>query len=84
MALFDLRLAVAGEVPEIPNLLGRHEAGAHKTVLNQLADPLGVFDVGLPAGDVLEVPSVEKPQLEVVLQQVIDWLPVDACSLHTH
>src|SRR5215216_7248706 len=46
-ALFDLRLAVAGEVPELSDLFRRNEAGAHQPVLHQLADPLGVLDVGL-------------------------------------
>jgi hypothetical protein len=65
-ALLDLRLAVAGEVPKLPDLFRRHKAGAHQPVLHKLADPLSVLDVGLPAGDVLEVPGVKKPQLEVV------------------
>jgi hypothetical protein len=30
------------------------------------------------------VAGVEKPQLEVVLQHIVDRLPVDACGLHTH
>ena len=64
-------------VPKLPNLLGRHEAWAYKTMLYQLADPLSDLNVGLPTGDVLEMPGVEKPALEVALQQVVDWLPVD-------
>jgi hypothetical protein len=53
-------------------------------VLHKLADPLGILYVGLPTGDVLEVPGVEKPQLEVVLQQVVDRLPVDPGGFHAH
>ncbi len=83
-ALLYLRLAVAGEVPKLPDLLGRHEAGAYKTMLYQLADPLGVLYVGLPTGDVLEVPGVKKPQLKVVLQQIVDGLPVDPGGFHAH
>jgi hypothetical protein len=30
------------------------------------------------------VAGVEKPQLEVVLQQVVDRLPVDPCCFHAH
>src|SRR5215204_4550309 len=52
-ALLDLRLAVAGEVPKLPDLFGWHEAGAHQPVLHKLADPLSVLEVGLPTGDVL-------------------------------
>ena len=60
-ALLNLRLTVAGEVPKLSDLLGRHEARAHKPVLNQLADPFGILDVCLPTGDVLEMPGVKKP-----------------------
>src|SRR5215212_1541456 len=83
-ALLDLRLAVAGEVPKLPDLFGRDEAGAHQPVLHELANPLGVLDVGLPAWDVLEVAGIEKPQLEVVLQHVVDGLPVDPGGFHAH
>src|SRR5215203_2444787 len=83
-ALLDLRLAVAGEVPKLPDLSRRHKARTHKPVLYQLADPLSVLDVGLPAGNVLEVPGVEKPQLEVVFEHVVDGLPVDPGSFHAH
>jgi hypothetical protein len=41
-------------------------------VLEQLANPLGVFNIGLPAGDVLEMPSVKKSALEAVFEQVVD------------
>ena len=41
-------------------------------MLDELADPLGVLNVGLPAGDVLEVLGVKKPALEVVFEQVVD------------
>jgi hypothetical protein len=78
------RLAVAGEVPKLPDLLWRHEDRAHQPVLDEPADPLSVFDVGLPAGDVLEVPSVKKPALEVVLQQIVDGLPVDPGGFHAY
>src|SRR5829696_7103642 len=83
-ALLDLRLAVAGEVPELPDLFRWHEAGAHQPVLHELADPLGVLDVSLPARDVLEVPGIEKPQHEVVFQHVVDGLPVDPGGLHAY
>src|SRR5215207_3357358 len=79
-----LSRAVAGEVPKLPDLFRWHEAGAHQPVLHKLADPLGVLDVGLPTGDVLEVPGVEKPQLEVVLQHVVDGLPVHSGGFHAH
>ena len=51
-------------------------------MLEQLAQPLGVCDVGLAAGHVLDVRGVDQEQLEVVLEQVVDRLPVDARGLH--
>jgi hypothetical protein len=45
-------------------------------MLEQLAQPLGILDVGLAPGDVLDVLSVDQEQLEVVLQQVVDRLPI--------
>src|SRR5215204_2677824 len=83
-ALFDQRLAVTGKVPELPDLFGGHEAGVYKSVLHELANPLGVLNVGLPTGDILEVPGVQKPTLEVVLQQVVDRLPIDTGGLHAY
>jgi hypothetical protein len=44
---------------------------AHCTsVVSELADPLGVLGVGLPAGDVLHMPGVQQPALEVVFEHV--------------
>ncbi len=53
-------------------------------MLNKLADPFGILDVCLPAGDVLEVLGIKKPQLEVIFEQVVDGLPIDPCCLHAH
>jgi hypothetical protein len=48
--LLDLRLAVAGQVPQLPDRAGRHEAGADHAVLHQLAQPRRIRQVGLAAG----------------------------------
>jgi hypothetical protein len=53
-------------------------------VLEQLAQPLGVLDVGLAPGHVLDVLGVDQRELEVILEQVVDGLPVDAGGLHRH
>ena len=39
-------------------------------MLDELADPLGVLDVGLLAGDVAQVPRVQQPALDVVFEYV--------------
>jgi alkylhydroperoxidase family enzyme len=51
-------------------------------VLHELADPLGVLDVGLPPGDVAQVVRVEQPALEPILQRLEHGLPVHAGGLH--
>jgi hypothetical protein len=81
-ALGQQRLAVAGEIPQLPDRLGRHERGTDQPVLDQLADPHRVSHIRLAARDVLEVLSIQQPHLEVGLQQVLDRLPIDPGRLH--
>jgi hypothetical protein len=82
LAVLDLRLAVAGQVAERADRLGRHQAGAQQAGLQQLAQPLRVLDVGLAPGDLLDVPGVDQRQLEAVLEHRPDRLPVDAGRFH--
>ena len=51
-------------------------------MLDQLGNPRRVGDVRLPTGHVAQVAGVEQPAPEVVLQDVIDRLPVHAGGLH--
>jgi hypothetical protein len=51
-ALLDQRLAVAGQVAQLADRLGRHEARADQAVLDQLADPGRIGHIGLAAGHV--------------------------------
>jgi hypothetical protein len=67
-AFLDHGLAVAGEVAQLPDRAGRHEAGADQAVLDQLADPGRIRHISLAAGDVAEVPGVEQPARHGVLQ----------------
>jgi hypothetical protein len=78
----DERLAIADQGAQLTDRLRLHEARPHQPVLKQLAEPLGVLDVGLAAGHVLDVLGVNEPELEVVLEQVIDRPPLDARRLH--
>ncbi|MHB8460407.1 MAG: hypothetical protein ACYDAK_11375 [Candidatus Limnocylindrales bacterium] len=41
----------------------------------QVGDPLGIPDVGLAAGDGLDVGRVDDEELEGVLEDVVDRLP---------
>src|SRR6266540_1032327 len=55
------------------------------TVLQQLAQPRRVADVGLAAGQDLHVPGVDQQQLEpALLQHIPDRLPVLPGRLHHH
>src|SRR5262249_30589289 len=72
------------EVAELADRLGRHEAGSQQPVLEQLAQPLRIGNIGLAPGHVLDVAGVAEKKLEVVLEQVPDRLPVDTGRLHRH
>ena len=81
-SLFDLGLAIAGEVAQLADLFGRHEARAHQAVLDELTDPLGVAHVGLSSRDITQVPGVQDPALGDVLEDVEHRFPIDAGRLH--
>jgi hypothetical protein len=49
-------------------------------VLQQFGQPGGVLDVGLAAGDLLDVVGIDQEDLQVAFQQVEDRLPVDPRS----
>ena len=70
------------QVAQLADRRRRDEAGREQAVLEQLGDPLGVLDVGLAAGDLLDVLGVDQHHLEAALQQVEDRLPVDAGRFH--
>ena len=51
-------------------------------MLDELADPRRVGDVGLWAGIVVQMLGVEQPAFEVAFQGVEDGPPLDAGGLH--
>ena len=81
-AVADQLGPLSRQVAELADLRRRDEAGREQAVLEQLRDPLGVLDVGLAAGDLLELVGVDQHDLEAALQEVEDRLPVDAGGLH--
>ena len=80
--LVALRLAKPREVTQPADLRRRHETRSHQPVRDQLADPLGILDVRLAAGDVAHVLRVQQPALKALLQRLKDGLPVHAGRLH--
>jgi hypothetical protein len=81
-ALVDLCLAQPGQIAQPSDFRRRHEAGPDQSVLHELADPFGVFDVGLAAGDVAQLLGVEQPALKPLLERLEDRLSVHAGRLH--
>jgi hypothetical protein len=65
LPLLDQRLAVAGQVAELADRLGRHEAGSQQPVLEQLAQPVRIGHIGLAPRHVLDLAGVAEQQLEV-------------------
>ncbi len=53
-------LPLPGEVPELPDGLGRHEGGSEETEGQELGDPRGVDGVGLSSRHVLDVGGVDE------------------------
>ena len=81
----DQPLAVAGQVPQLPDRGRGHEAAPQQPVLEQLGQPLGVQTSLLRPGRILTWWALtsfsSKPAL---LQHVPDRLPVRAGGLHHH
>jgi hypothetical protein len=82
LTLADLRLAIAREVPERADRLGRHEARVEQPGLEQLTEPRGVGHVGLAARYLLDVTRVDEQALELVFEDRPGRLPVHAAGFH--
>jgi hypothetical protein len=78
--------AVAGQVPQPPDLRWWHEAGPQHLPLGDLGQPHRVQPVGLgSARQVLDVAGVHQPGLKPLgLQQIEHRLPVVGGRLHDH
>jgi hypothetical protein len=50
----------------------------------QIRNPLGIGDIALAPGHVLDLARIGEHQREVSLENVPDRLPVDARRLHRH
>jgi hypothetical protein len=80
----DLGLAVAGQLAQLADRAGRHEAGADQSVLDQLGDPGRIGHVGLATRYLVQVGRVQQPALDLALQQLPARLPVAPGRLHPH
>ena len=83
-ALGGQRGPVAGQVPQLPDRLRRHERGPQQPALTHLTQPRGVADVRFATGQTLGVRGVDQDHVQVVLQQVERATPVVAGRLEHH
>ena len=79
----DEVVAVAGEVAEGADFLGRAEGGLEEAVGVELLDPLAVEDISFAAGDVFDMASVDEEELEASgFEDFVDGDPIDAGGFH--
>ncbi len=79
----DEPLAIAGQVTQLADGGGWHEAAAEQSVLEELGEPGRVGHVGLASGQDLDVAGVDQHELEAaLLEHIPDQLPVLAGGLH--
>src|SRR3974390_2568769 len=81
LALHQLA-AVAQQLAQLPQRLGRYVALFDQAVPNQIGDPLGILHIGLAPRHVAHVPCVADDQLEMPFEGGVDRAPVDARALH--
>ena len=81
-ALTHELLAGAGQRAQFLDRSRGHEAGTDQAMGQQIGQPHRVVDIGLAAGDVLDVCGVGQHQFEVPFEHVPHRLPVHARGLH--
>ena len=81
--VFDQPLAMAQVRAQSHDTVARPKAPAHQPILVELLQPLGVVDVGLAAGHVLDVARVHQQHVKpACLENLEYWNPVHAGGFH--
>ena len=81
----DQPLAIPGQVAQLADRGRGHEAAPQQPMLQQLCQPGSVADIGLAAGQDLDVAGVDQQQLEAcLLEHLPDRLPILAGGLQHH
>ena len=75
-ALPDQRLAQAGQIAQVPDRAGGHEARPQQATFEQLRQPLAVPDIGLAARDHLDVAGIDQHHAHPRLQPRVHGAPV--------
>ena len=84
-AIFDENVPLADESPEGADLWGGDERAAEEAVGVELLDPLAIEDIGLLAGDILDVSGIDDEDLKTVLFEDFEGRdPVDAGGFHSN
>ena len=79
----DQGLGIPGQVTQFTKRSGRNKAGAKQTVLQQIGDPFGVFDVRLAAWNGFQMLSIHQKHLQMAFQHVKDGFPVACRAFHS-
>jgi hypothetical protein len=73
-----------GEIAQFLYRRGWYKARPDEAVREQFRDPGGVVDVALPPRHVPDLGGVGKHEFESALQDVPNWLPINARRFHGH
>ena len=70
-------LPVSREIPEL-TILSREDPGRlDQAVESELGDPLGIFQIGLSSGNILDLVGIGNNDLDIRLKEQVELVPVD-------
>jgi hypothetical protein len=78
------RFAIAGQIPKLPDRLGRNETPLQKPMGKEIGNPLAIRHIRLAPGHPLDVRGVDQQHREAIFQQIIDRLPKYPRALHRY
>ena len=71
----------ARQVTQLALWTGRDETGFEQTVLQQVGNPLGIFDIGLAPGDRFDLLRIDHEHFKVACQQIKHRFPIHSRGL---
>ena len=71
-------------VAQVADRHGWDKTGTQQSVLQQLGQPLRIFDIGLTARHMLDMRRVDQQDFDYSFEDIEDRLPVFACALYRH
>jgi hypothetical protein len=74
-------LAHCPKLAPLAAIVRQDKASLEQTVSKQTSQPLGVCDVGFASRNILNMTRVDQNDLHMSLKDVVDWAPVDTCTL---